>query len=935
MARSTAKSPAEKLQAVAKGLTDAGYYVHALRENKKPMHGEGYLATLEAVQATSEAALGMVLTGKSTGISIVSGRTALYGPEGETFVLSAIEFEGKALLDETFTAAWDIAVDRAGLRQMWGRLENGWKERTPSGGLRWFFRVEAPNASYAETLLGLSGPQDALRGGQTYAEILTSKASIVIAPSYGDVHRTGKPYERLVGGPTGAPTLRFAEVNALSELMGEVGDVREVTSESSPSDALDGRSRRLLAQYNSAVSDVEMAEVIERHGWVRLEVRRDGEISLERKGGGARVFVGGDRHQGAAWTWSPSSAPLWKEQHMRPADVLCALEYGGNYDAMLQDLQEKGLVKHIPWPLSVRKPTVIYPDRSSRQNLGVIIGEAIMKAQHPTAKGLPFVLGLTHPQTGDLIAPVSLDNEHALRRWAPSSREDLLLSIVQPKKQNGKGEESFVHGLPHSIVEAVLPSEGLPPSLSTVSYAATEPVLLPDGQTVSTPGYHPEKRALVAIPQRERAFWKAYKVPENPSLIEVQTAADFLHSELLPDFPFATLGDKARALGYLLTATSRELYGACPGWVLDASERGSGKTLLATLMRILSTGRTEYSSVGYSRASDEETKKATVAASLSGAKHLHVDELPRGEQVNSKVLMELMTGDGTGKGRVLGASKEIAIAPMMVTVCGNNAEVGGDSNRRFMSIRMVNKTSMLAFERTMFRHDDIQTWARLNRPRLLAAAHTILAYGLKHQKSLAELPKGYGSFEGWMGVVGNALSNVTMDGQNAMELFHEGRREFVEDNDDEANDWGPFLAEWVKLWEDNLVTAKIVHSKLGKTGNKAFDIPDPLRGDLGLSEAGQIKSWGRVFSQWRDSTVSYAGLIYRLDVRRNKKTGNSFRVVRMVDAGATAHSEQPAETAPVTVSTPPVAVSLVVPLIAKPARSGVVESSDILDLEAA
>lgn len=577
-------------------------FIHGVGAKKMPAHQAGFMGSPEVIRDTSEIALGRIASGTATGMSVITNGKALYGEAPDTYLLTALEHEGRAVADPEFMAEWGILVERKGLVSLMQRLDSGWKEETPSGGFRWFFRILSPDLEYAECLKGVSGSLAAIRDGRTYAELLVSNGSVIAAPSYGNVHPSGKPYIRISGGPTKATTVTFGELNALSELLSEVGDrSKTIDRTASGADLLDGRSRAMLAQYNKLISDKRFADMLVKHGWVLRCTDPDGTIRLSKPDGSGEVAVGGPRHEGAAWTFSAASAaPLTPQKHMRPGDALAALEYNGDYEKMILQLQKDGVVRHDPWPFSSRRPTQVNVESTSGQHLSLKIGKALQAAQHPTVKDLPFAMALVDPNTGRYICPVSLDMEQEILRWAPDKRENLLLAVAQPVLV-AKKVVKFQHRLPPSIVEATLPTDRVPPALTAVKYAATEPIILPNGDTVRSPGYHPDKSALIAIPPRDRAFWKEYVIAADPTALDVQAAADYIFDEVLVDFPFETEGDMVRALAYLLTGVSRSLYGAAPGWLLDASERGTGKTLLAVIMRLISAGTAACVTVGYSR----------------------------------------------------------------------------------------------------------------------------------------------------------------------------------------------------------------------------------------------------------------------------------------------------------------------------------------------
>jgi hypothetical protein len=321
-----------------------------------------------------------------------------------------------------------------------------------------------------------------------------------------------------------------------------------------------------------------------------------------------------------------------------------------------------------------------------------------------------------------------------------------------------------------------------------------------------------------------------------------------------------------------VTACTRDLYGACPGFALDAADRGTGKTFLARLVRIIATGKATAQSVSPLRADDAETAKAIVAAVLAGTAALHIDELPRGQNITSRVISELITNDGTMTQRVLGVSRSIGIPPMLCTVCGNNIELGADMQRRFVPIRMVHAGAELAFERSGFRHPDLGRWVWENRPRLLAAAHTIAAYGI--QQAPTNLP-AIGSFEGWRDVVLAGLHFVHLSGIRGSDLVVEGRREFIDSQDAEGDAWLPIMQAWESQFGNNPTRAKDAYETL--TGLRPpIDLPVELRPEPGQSPTGVAKSWGRALQRRRATAVRSDDTIYRLKCLPDSKNGNRY-----------------------------------------------------------
>ncbi len=131
--------------------------------------------------------------------------------------LEMFEFEGRAVahgLDETFIEA----ADAAGLSELVARIIAGWAERSPSGGIHWFYRCETTNCEQ----LALTETVDEGNGKKPRRHVLIETKGeggfAVLAPSHGTVHQSGRPYELLSGGPATVATIAVDEREALLEL---------------------------------------------------------------------------------------------------------------------------------------------------------------------------------------------------------------------------------------------------------------------------------------------------------------------------------------------------------------------------------------------------------------------------------------------------------------------------------------------------------------------------------------------------------------------------------------------------------------------------------------------------------------------------------------------------------------------------------------------
>jgi hypothetical protein len=112
--------------------------------------------------------------------------------------------------------------------------------------------------------------------------------------------------------------------------------------------------------------------------------------------------------------------------------------------------------------------------------------------------------------------------------------------------------------------------------------------------------------------------------------------------------------------------------------------------------------------------------------------------------------------------RILGAS-EMARLPIrcLWIATGNNPEFSNEMARRLLRIRL-DPHEERPWQRTGFRHPDLMTWVRANRPRLVAACLTLCQAWIAAGK-----PRGartIGSFENWAHVVGGVLEVASIPG---------------------------------------------------------------------------------------------------------------------------------------------------------------------------
>lgn len=222
-------------------LHDAGLCVlpAAADGSKRPaVHWKPYQQerpTLQQVEA-------WFTTTPQQGLGVVTGAVSDH--------LEMLEFEGRAVAEHVAENATALA-HASGLGNLWQRITSGYMELTPSGGIHIVYRIDGsvdgntklarrpstPDelAAYkAEQQAGIDAEQDlevrakrqaaldkVTRGEQVPQVLIETRGEggwVVLAPSAGTTHETGRAWQLLAGGPGTIATVTWEERDALHQL---------------------------------------------------------------------------------------------------------------------------------------------------------------------------------------------------------------------------------------------------------------------------------------------------------------------------------------------------------------------------------------------------------------------------------------------------------------------------------------------------------------------------------------------------------------------------------------------------------------------------------------------------------------------------------------------------------------------------------------------
>ena len=372
-------------------------------------------------------------------------------------------------------------------------------------------------------------------------------------------------------------------------------------------------------------------------------------------------------------------------------------------------------------------------------------------------------------------------------------------------------------------------------------------------------------------------------MPHSPTGDELAAAVAVI-DDILCDFPFDTTADRANAWALMLTAIVRPIIDCpVPMALIDAPEPGTGKGLLATIIAVITTGRTA-SMMAWSP-EDEELEKRITATLISGITMVIFDNVEG--TIRSSPLAAALTTT-SWQGRMLGKS-EIVTVPNRATwlATGNNIDVGGDLARRCYRIRLDARRAK-PYERTGFRHDNLERWVIDHRVDILNALITIIRSWWMADRPLAASLPAMGGYTPWVRIVGGILDHAGVPG------FLANLAEFHAQADRDANAWEAFLTAWSdELGEDSVTVSDLIaRMKDIYTGHRLRDVlPEDLSDHI--ESSGFSKRLGQAIRRRAGRSYGDDGL-HIVEMPRDRRKLAIYSVTSRSKQAAAGCSEQPA-----------------------------------------
>ncbi|WP_020141165.1 DUF927 domain-containing protein [Streptomyces sp. 351MFTsu5.1] len=211
------------LRAAARELHDAGLCVLPVRADGTKAPDVRSWIQYKVNRSTPEEHDRWFGDGQRSGIGVVTG--AVSGN------VELIEFEGLAVKEGILDAVTELAND-SGLGDLWRAVTTGWADQSPSGGVHYKVVVKGRPAAANKKLARRLAREDeytaaerqrvAEKPGTKIVRVLIETRGeggfVVIAPSHGSTHSSGKPYVRLAGGPTTMAVVEPEDLDAVYAL---------------------------------------------------------------------------------------------------------------------------------------------------------------------------------------------------------------------------------------------------------------------------------------------------------------------------------------------------------------------------------------------------------------------------------------------------------------------------------------------------------------------------------------------------------------------------------------------------------------------------------------------------------------------------------------------------------------------------------------------
>lgn len=269
--------------------------------------------------------------------------------------LEMLELEGRAMAEGYLDKIIDAFEDH-GMQDLWSRIQDGYLEGTPSGGLHYYYRVNGYSKRNTKLARRPATPDElAINPDEKLKVLIETRAEggfTVIAPSAGRTHSSGKPWQSLVTnyfepsqprGHWNIPVITPDERDAIHAIASTLDQV-PVQEPPPPSrgglTAVPGNELRPGDDYNARAT---WKDILEPHGWT-CHKHYGGNLYGWRKPGKTHPGISATTGRNDAdrlFVFSTSTV-FDSERPYSKFSAYALLEHGGDFGAAARALRHLG-----------------------------------------------------------------------------------------------------------------------------------------------------------------------------------------------------------------------------------------------------------------------------------------------------------------------------------------------------------------------------------------------------------------------------------------------------------------------------------------------------------------------------------------------------------------------------------------------------------------
>lgn len=274
------------------------------------------------------------------GLGLICGRTS--------GGLELFEVEARAVGD-TLQELVKLLADN-GLAEVWARLESGYVEESPSGGLHWLYRVDGTPRRNTKLARRPATPEELQENPdervKTLIETRGEAGYTVAAPSAGRTHPTGRAWRTLTGTPESIPVLSADERDAVYAIAAMLDAMPPAAPPVSVlphmSSGAGAACTRPGDDFNARAS---WLDILAPHGWRIVKTFTTGGLGWARPGkaGPGMSATTGTSGDGADRLYVFSTSTVFEtEAPYSKFAAYALLEHAGDYSAAARALREQG-----------------------------------------------------------------------------------------------------------------------------------------------------------------------------------------------------------------------------------------------------------------------------------------------------------------------------------------------------------------------------------------------------------------------------------------------------------------------------------------------------------------------------------------------------------------------------------------------------------------